>query len=303
MVLEHGGSRTRTVDEHMFAAKRGTMRVQLFTGPGLRPVAVVTQTNREGCSLSNGAEGFVEEVWQRLCPDEAEPPLFIAHQLLGDEDFGFKEYRFAAAGPYTVERPVRWGPMLDPAELAELVGGPVDAARGAGYVEPEPVDEGQLRYVVTAVVRLPRPDLHGEPPCMPAGTPWWRRLVRQVVPRRRGRNCCWYHQGDWRVASATAIRAWTRAGAVVVEVPATEDDEIDEQVFVALDLVRDASLDEWAQKAAESLIIDPIQPGRADDGGAPYVNGRHRSQAMLDAGVRQTLVAYWDWPAGFGNDV
>lgn len=129
---------------------------------------------------------------------------------------------------------------------------------------------------------------------MPAGTLWWRRLVRQVVPRRSSRGCCSYHQGDWRVASAAAIRAWTRAGAVAVEVPATEDGEIDEQVFVTLGLVRDAGLDEWARKAAESLLIDPIQPGRADDGGGYYVNGRHRSQAMLDAGVRLTLVAYWE---------
>jgi hypothetical protein len=46
----------------------------------------------------------------------------------------------------------------------------------------------------------------------------------------------------------------------------------------------------------ESLLRDPIQPGRGEDGRGYYVNGRHRSQAMLDTGVSRTLVASWEWP-------
>jgi hypothetical protein len=117
----------------------------MFTGPGLRPVAVVTQIAGEGGGLMNWAERYVEEIWQRLCPDEAELPVFIAHQFLGDEDWGFQQYRFTAAGLHTVERPVKWGPKLNPAELAELVGGPVDPGRGAGYVEREPVNGSGLQ--------------------------------------------------------------------------------------------------------------------------------------------------------------
>lgn len=138
VVIEHGGSRIRTVDEHAFVTQHGSMRVQVFTAEGLRSVAVVTQTDREGRSLQNGAERYVEEVWQRFCPEEIEPPLFIAHQLLGELDLGFQQFLFTVVGPHTVERPVRWGPMLTLAELEELVGGPVDPDRGDGYVEPEP---------------------------------------------------------------------------------------------------------------------------------------------------------------------
>jgi hypothetical protein len=34
-------------------------RLQLFTGPGTRPVAVATQTTGEGMCLANAAEGTV----------------------------------------------------------------------------------------------------------------------------------------------------------------------------------------------------------------------------------------------------
>ncbi|WP_203922493.1 hypothetical protein [Rugosimonospora africana] len=280
------------VDEHMFGTRYGTMRVQLFTGAGLRPVAVVTQTGGEGGSLQNRAECYVEEIWRRLCPDEAEPPLFIAHQLLGEKDLGFQQYRLIAAGPYRVERPVRWGPRLSPAELAELVGGPIDPDRGAGYVQREPLEEGKLQFRVTAVIVLPRPDLHGEPRCMPTGTPLRRRLGRQLAPRRHGRDCCWYHKGDWRAASAVAIRALSQIAPGPLE---HFDASPDGQVSAPQAIIRAQTFDSWTRTAAESLLRDPIQIDR-DVNGSIYVNGRHRSQAMLDAGVRRTLVAYWVWP-------
>jgi hypothetical protein len=31
--------------------------------------------------------------------------------------------------------------------------------------------------------------------------------------------------------------------------------------------------------------------------GLPYINGQHRAQALLDAGVRRTIVVSWDIPA------
>lgn len=136
-----------------------------------------------------------------------QPPIFIAHQLLLGKDLGFSHYGFTATGPYAVASPPKWGPRLRPAELVVLVGGSVGAARGDGYVEPVPPDEPWMRYAVAALIWLPSPDLEGEPACMPAGTPWWRRLFRQVVPRRTGLGCCWYH----RVDSATAITALARA--------------------------------------------------------------------------------------------
>jgi hypothetical protein len=41
---------------------------------------------------------------------------------------------------------------------------------------------------------------------MPRPTPWWRRLSRQLAPSRIGRDCCWYHRGDWHKVTKTAIR-------------------------------------------------------------------------------------------------
>jgi hypothetical protein len=63
----------RVVDDHMFAAGEGalrsaTFRLQLYTAPGTRPVAVVVQSHGEGPSVFNAAERYAEAVWQRCCP-------------------------------------------------------------------------------------------------------------------------------------------------------------------------------------------------------------------------------------------
>ncbi|MBV8994605.1 MAG: hypothetical protein JO287_13115 [Pseudonocardiales bacterium] len=233
----------------------------------------------------NRAERYVEAVWQRYCPDEPEPPIFIAHQLLGDRDLGFQHYDFTATSRYAVASPPRWGPWLTLDELAELVGGPVDADRGAGYIEPIPPQQPRMRLVTTAGVTLLRPDMDGDPPCMPAGTPWWRRLGRQVVPRRRGRGCCWYHEGDWHQASRTAIRILRRAKAVWAD-----HDEHQERVLAELERARAEGLTGWQYDAVKTLLRHTIDPAREIGG---YTEGRHRSQAMLDAGVRRTVVARW----------
>ena len=41
--------------------------------------------------------------------------------------------------------------------------------------------------------------------------PWWRCLARQVIPRRRTRDCCYYHRVNWRQVSAAAIRVTRQA--------------------------------------------------------------------------------------------
>ncbi|GAA2342162.1 hypothetical protein [Dactylosporangium salmoneum] len=57
----------------------------------------------------------------------------------------------------------------------------------------------------------------------------------------------------------------------------------------------------WTLASVRSLLLDPIQTGNADEGSEPHSVGRHRSQAMIDVGVRRTLVEYWDWPEEPGD--
>ncbi|WP_055692570.1 hypothetical protein [Streptomyces prasinus] len=63
-----------SVDDQMFTTPGlpGTFRLQLFTAPGARPVAVATQiASPEGMSLMNVVERFAGAVWERHCPDQA----------------------------------------------------------------------------------------------------------------------------------------------------------------------------------------------------------------------------------------
>lgn len=295
LVREHAGSRTRTADEHMFTVERSSFRLQLFTAPGLRPVAVATQTNGEGATLMNRAERFVEAFWQRRCPAEPEPPIFIAHQLLAGKDLGFCQYGFTVAGPHTRDR-AAMGSATARRRTRRAGRRPGRRGRGDGYREPEPPDEPQMRYMVAAVVALPRPDLGGEPPCMPAGTPWRRRLTRQPIPRRTGLACCWYHRQDWSAASAAAIAALAQADTGEFERDPDDPPE-DQRMFAALAALRAVPLDEQTRDAAESLFLDPITV-KDQDGVVPYVNGRHRVQAMLDAGVHRTVVGRFTYPGG-----
>jgi hypothetical protein len=54
LLAAHAAARERTADDHMFTvsswngARMGTFRLQLFTAPGTRPVAVATQGPAEG---------------------------------------------------------------------------------------------------------------------------------------------------------------------------------------------------------------------------------------------------------------
>jgi hypothetical protein len=80
-----------------------------------------------------------------------------------------------------------------------------------------------------------------------------------------------------------------------------DDDARDERVRIGLAAARDEHVHAWTLAAAKSLLCDPIQYTSYEDGHRFYVNGRHRSQAMLDAGVRRTLVVHWDWPAAAGD--
>ncbi|WP_239341780.1 hypothetical protein [Frankia sp. CiP3] len=283
-------TRTRTVDDHMFSVRHGprqaTFRLQLFTASGLRPVAVATQRTDEGKSLMNAAERYAEAVWTRHFPHDPEPPIWIEYQLLPGAASRFKEVTFTVTGPHQLSSP-RWR-HLTLEELRRLVGAVVDPDRGEGYVSRVEEAEPQMIYTVVRVAGLPRPEPFREPACMPVGIPGWRRWIRQLFPRHRGRGCCWYHRGDWHRVSATAVRLLVQA----------QQDGVDlENIGVH---VRDQAMAEgltgWYLEALSTLVSlgDGIAVEQDDDGHDQYLNGQHRAQAMLDAGVRTTVVLRWE---------
>jgi hypothetical protein len=294
-VMSEAGPRTRVVDDHMFEIRypnsgqsRGTCRLQLFEAAGLRPVAFTTWTARGGgCSLTNCAETYSAEVWQRHFPQDAEPPIMIQRQILRwdpdeqvqlERDIHQTVVTFRVTGRFKLSSP-SWCLITDD-ELTELVGTQVDLSRGEGY-RPAPEPVSMVRYQTRWVVTLPRPRQLRELGCMPkAGSGLVHRLGRQLFPRRPS-ACCWYHRGDWDQVSRTAIQLHREAQANNVP-----DDEF--AAFVRTRAEADG-ITGWDLAALDSLVgqYDGIS---LDDYGRGYVNGQHRVQAMVDAGVPRTLV-------------
>jgi hypothetical protein len=289
------GSRQRTADEHMFAVTRGgsrmaTFRLQIFTAPGARPVAIAIQTTGEGASLMNGAERYAGDVWRRHFPDLAEPPVWIELQLfpdLPDSQQRFTLVTFSKAQPYELAGP-RWCRMSD-ADVALLVGAQVDRGRGHGYQPWPPEPEELPVYQVVWVAVLPRPE-GVDRGCMNGAAPWRRSLGRQFVRRRGLRDCCYYHSINWHQVSAAAIQITRQARAEGVA-----SEEFTDRV---LELARASDLP-VAERQALAELLDAgsgIQIEHGDDDRRFYINGRHRTTAMLDAGVRRTVVIRWEMP-------
>jgi hypothetical protein len=289
------------LDEHNYLVDgatggRGSFRLQLFEASGARPVAVATQRFTteisEGQSLTNGAETYAGAVWQRHFPDDPQPPVWIQLLLTEyDEDVpsdGFKAVAFAVDPdrPYRLRAP-KWQ-SLKPEDVAALVGRQVDAARGEGFVPPEPEPEDQPYFRIMYVVALPPTEPFREPDCMPTNRAWrlGQRLLRQLRPHREARSCCWYHAGDWQKVSDIAIELVRAAEAEHVAGA--------ELWSWASERLESYGLSAWETEALLSLfsVGTAIQPDTASG----YINGQHRAQAMLDQGVRRTVVADWKYP-------
>jgi hypothetical protein len=282
------GARDRILDEHMYrprppyAGWQVTFRLQLFTAPGLRPVAIATQRPGEGDggSLTNTAERCAGAVWEQFFPQAVQPPIWIAHMILG----GWRELSMvtftADPAEHTLSCP-EWD-ILSPADVDALVGRPVDLERGSGFQPPQVKPEPESAWRAYPVVLLPRPTPFRQVGCMAAGVPWWRRLGRQVVPRLKARGCCWYHGGNWHLVNRLAIRLTAQAQAAGVSF-----DDTPSYVLRHPDV---QSLTGWEAEALEALMVDTIRPYAPWPRREGYNNGNHRSQAMLDAGVRRVLI-------------
>ncbi|GAA2418176.1 hypothetical protein [Nonomuraea africana] len=211
-------------------------------------------------------------------------------QLLGDRAARYILVTFTQAQPFTLSHPEWAG--ISHERLRRLVGMDVDPERGEQYVPHPPEPVAEPRYRVYWTVRLPRPHPFRAPQCMPEGITWWRRIQRQLRPERRNRDCCWYHRGDWSRVCATAIRLIRQARDEGV---AADD---------IADYVRQEAQAEgmhgWELQALAALVcpadgieLQVLAGARRNS----YVNGQHKSQAMLDAGVRRTVIIDWITPA------
>lgn len=286
-LAEHAGPRTQVLDDPLFQLPphfrwRATFRLQLFTAPGVRPVAVATQVPEggEGISLTNAAERCAAAVWQRHFPEDSEPPIWIAHLILsGGRDLEMVTFT-ADPDEHTLSDP-QWL-QISSADVDALVGQPVDLERGDDFVAAQPEPEPEPVYVAMPVILLPRPSPFREDGCMAAGVPWWRRLGRQLFPRRGGLTCCWYHGGDWRIVSQLAIRLVEQARAQGVT--------FEDTAGYVLDHPDVQSLTDWEREALFSLLVDTIRPYAWWPRREGYNNGQHRAQALIDAGVRRILV-------------
>jgi hypothetical protein len=285
----HAAARQRMSDDHMFTVtingtRVGTFRLQLFTAPGARPVAVATQCfPGEGDSLGACAEEYASEVWRREFPDSAEPPVWISLRLDPRRpDAPPKQFTlvtFRADGEHELSTPQRY-PMTD-ADVAALVGVPVSRDRGEGYQPWPRPPEPDWRAAWT--ILLPRPEGMNRG-CFTTAPPWWRRLARQVIPRRAPRDCCYYHRVDWHQVSAAAIRVTRqarregRAGLALGR--------------RAAELAEDQDLPTQEQEALVKLFTgdNTIRPTRLLCRRPGYDNGRHRITAMFDSGVRRIIV-------------
>ncbi|WP_436528212.1 hypothetical protein [Actinoplanes sp. HUAS TT8] len=144
LFYDQAGMRDLTVDDHQFVVpanqgwQQASFRVQLFTGAGLRPIAVITQiVPTEGAGPVNHAERYAEAIWRHLLPTDPLPPIIIGHMLTADEGDGVQDlgwmpvdFRVADASQHTLQRPAIWGGRIDDAALQYLVGHPVDPGRG-----------------------------------------------------------------------------------------------------------------------------------------------------------------------------
>jgi hypothetical protein len=284
-VLALAHPRRRTVDDQHFVAipdpqAPSTCRVQLFTAPGHQPVALATQGRYEGRSLTSEAEAFAGAAWATFCPDQP-PPVWIEHHVYDGESTGLRLVTLDPLAPGQLANPV-WT-TITPGQVEELVGRPVALDRGDQYVPREAPPEPEQRYATLPVRSLPQPRPFRQPRCMPGGTPAWRRRARRILPLVPA--CCWYHRGDWHQVSLLALR-------LVHEAQRTELHFGEIHAFV-LRTAKAERTTKWQLQALDSLL-EPSTAIQLTTSGQSYVNGQHRAQALLDAGVQTTVVLIED---------
>jgi len=291
--------RQRVIDDHMFTVARedylhpatATFRLQLFTAPGARPVAVAIQHLSDDGALIHERERYAEAVWRQHCPGQAEPPIWIDRLILPwRDDERLTVLTFEVAGPYQLGEASGETRITVP-EITALLGTTPDTSRGTSFRPHPPEPDPRPVYKIEWVLRIPRPAPFRNRGCMPPRSPWWRDVMRQLVPRRIARPCCWMHQGDWHQVSRTAITLVRQA-----QQDGIADEDIYEHVVAQAE---GAGITGWQLGALDCLVnsADGIQLDTDDNRRRFFINGQHKTRAMLDQGVRRTIIVQWQWPS------
>ena len=118
---------------------------------------------------------------------------------------------------------------------------------------------------------------------------WRQRLIRQIFPRRRVEDCCYYHGQDFHAIATVVITAYRQVGRQNLE--GEQADELISQ------LLQDTGLTETEQMTVMMLLDETcgIQIWRPrGERRWTYTNGRHRARALMDAGVRRIIATCED---------
>jgi hypothetical protein len=151
------------------------------------------------------------------------------------------------------------------------------------------MDEYEPRYSFRWVLMLPRQDpvIAGRQ-CM-SGMAWRQRLARQIWPRTELRDCCWHHGLGWPQASASAVAIARQIRRERIRGEGGMGDR-------AFDLIEATGLS-GEQRDAVFILVPPSCGITLDvlAGGnrLSYIDGRKRSHALMEAGVRRTVVIRW----------
>lgn len=191
------------------------------------------------------------------------------------------------------ERRAMWMRATDLCELAvarvtNLAGDDPHLQRTVAHrlLHPEPDPGEELFYRVVWVAQLPNPHVLFRTSCMERLTTG-QRWARQVRPSRTPRSCCRYHDGDWHQAARLAVHLLRsiRRGAHATK-----------ETFERAEHLADQSDHPvWVREAALSLLdpADGIIVSRLAGYDEPFlINGQHRTQALVEAGVRRTVALY-----------
>ncbi|MEU5858944.1 hypothetical protein ABZ799_26820 [Nocardiopsis dassonvillei] len=217
----------------------------------------------------------------------------LLHRLDGDVERLFaaaEECRHRASDPQrTADSRMAYMRATDLCEQALALitarSGPDDAQRAlmGRYMADSADTLTGVRYRVMWTLFLPVPRLQDRACMGPISTA--QLWARQLRPDRSLRSCCDSHRGDWHGASQAAIgvvSATRRAGLPDAAAPTMVE-------YFAKDKRWPAPL----RAAVECLLVPGLGIEVSTTGGRmQHHDGRHRTHAMLTAGVRRTVVIW-----------